>query len=52
MKLKAFLIFSPALYFIYLLLNDYNSLSTGKIICILIVILALLINLINDLKAK
>ena len=52
MHFKAFANFSPTLYFIYILFMDYHTLSKGKIFCIIIIITALVVNLIIELKNK
>jgi hypothetical protein len=52
MNFKAFANFSPALYFICVLFMDYHTLSKVKLICILIILAALFINLINELREK
>ena len=52
MNFKAFANFSPALYFIYVLFMDYHTLSKVKLVCILIILAALFINLINELRDK
>jgi hypothetical protein len=52
MHFKALANFSPALYFIYILFVDYDTITKGKLVCILIIITALAINLINELRGE
>jgi hypothetical protein len=52
MNFKAIANFSPVIYFIIILFMDYQTLTKGKFICILIIIAALTINFINELREK